>query len=60
MTLTSGGARSEHYREIAEDINNTGLDIKETERDQLRSVKACPEISAIRNVWAAASRAIVQ
>ena len=26
----------------------------------LRSVKACPEISAIRNVWAAASRAIVQ
>ena len=26
----------------------------------LRSVKACLEISAIRNVWAAASRAIVQ
>ena len=26
----------------------------------LRSVKACLEISAIRNVWAAASHAIVQ
>ena len=26
----------------------------------LRSVKACPEISAVRNVWATASRAIVQ
>ena len=29
-------------------------------KEELRSVKACPEISAIRNVWAAASRAIVQ
>ena len=31
-----------------------------TEFYLLRSVKACLEISAIRNVWAAASRAIVQ
>ena len=29
-------------------------------RHELRSVKACLEVSAIRNVWAAASRAIVQ
>ena len=33
---------------------------KSARRMALRSVKACPEISAIRNVWAAASRAIVQ